>query len=63
MDIDTLKLRLDKQELILNKGTSRSGRFQDINDLMKLEKNLESWSNEILQYGFKKELMPLFKDL
>ena len=60
MDIDTLKLRLDQQELILSKGTSKSGKFQNITDFMTEEKKLEAWSTEILRYFFKKGTMSLF---
>lgn len=52
LNIDTLKLRLDPQELLLNKGASKSGRFQDVGALDKLNDELESWSIEILKKCF-----------
>lgn len=52
-NIDTIKLRLDPQELVLNKGTSKSGRFHEINSLIKDCNEWESWSVEILQKVFK----------
>jgi predicted NUDIX family phosphoesterase len=54
MDTDSLKMNLDPHELVLNKGTSKSGRFQDVNTLNYLENEFESWSIEILSSCFKK---------
>ena len=42
----SIKLRLDPQELVLNKGTSKSGKFVEINEIsLNL---LEDWSRTIL---------------
>lgn len=50
MDTEGLKLRLDPNELILNKGTSRSGKFHKIEEIQNM--NYESWSIEILRKCF-----------
>lgn len=52
IDIDSIKLRLDPQELVLNKGTTKSGRFQDVKSLEENSSELESWGVEILQKCF-----------
>lgn len=51
-DIESLKLRLDPQELIQNKGVSKSGRFQEVKSLSKFKGDLEPWSIEILKHCF-----------
>ena len=51
VDEDGVRLRLDPQELILNKGKSKSGRFLKIEEIKK-EKELESWSKIILKKCF-----------
>ena len=52
-DIDELKLRMDANELILNRGKSKSGSFQDIDELIKKGgKTFESWSVEICKHVF-----------
>ncbi len=56
IDIDSIKLRLDPQELELNNGLGISGLFQDIPSLIDLSKDLESWSKEILRESFGVEL-------
>ena len=50
VDEDTINLRIDNTELVMNKGTSSSGRFQRIDDLP-LEK-MEKWGLSILQHYF-----------
>lgn len=52
LDITTLKLRLDPHELILNKGTSKSGKFLNISEIHQLSDQLEPWSIEILKHYF-----------
>ena len=53
-DIDDLKLRLDSEELILNRGNSKSGSFQDIDALYAKEREaFESWSVEICKHVLK----------
>lgn len=51
VDEDGIKLRLDSQELVLNKGKSKSGRFLDIKEVLK-EAELERWSRIILKTCF-----------
>lgn len=51
IDEDGLKLHLDSQELILNKGKSKSGRFLSLLELAE-ENDYEDWSKEILRYCF-----------
>jgi len=47
-DIDELKLRLDFEELMLNRGNSKSGSFQNVDSLIAKEGGtFESWSIEI----------------
>jgi predicted NUDIX family phosphoesterase/predicted ATPase len=61
-DLDTLKIRLDPEELVLHKGTSKSGKFISISEFENSSENLESWSIEILKHYFKctiKEQIPL----
>lgn len=55
VDINSLKLHLDPQELIMTKGTSKSGRFQDVSSLLKLNVEYEAWSYEIMKYCFNLE--------
>lgn len=54
VDEDEVKLRLDAQELILNKGKSKSGHFLTINEILE-EQNLEAWSVAILEHCFQVE--------
>lgn len=51
VDDMSIKLRLDSQELVLNKGTSKSGRFIEIKEVA-LSNNLEDWSKMILEHSF-----------
>lgn len=51
IDEDGVKLRLDSNELILNKGKSKSGKFLTIDEILQ-ESELEEWSVEILKYCF-----------
>ena len=47
VDVDkSIKLRLDPHELVLNKGTSKSGKFVSIDDISSC--SLENWSTTIL---------------
>lgn len=50
VDEDSIKLRLDSSELILNKGKSKSGKFLNLNELQELD--LEDWSSIILEHCF-----------
>lgn len=52
---DGLKLHLDSQELILNKGKSKSGKFLPLRELA-AESDYEEWSVEILKYCFNVEV-------
>ncbi len=54
VDEDEVKLRLDSQELILNKGKSKSGHFLTIDEILD-EQNLEAWSIAILKHCFQTE--------
>lgn len=61
IDEDSIKLRLDPHELVLNKGKSKSGKLVDISEIMTYD--LESWSSLILKYCFninKTEQISLF---
>ena len=52
-DIDELKLRIDSEELVLNRGTSKSGSFQCIDSLVRgngESKSFEPWSVEICKH-------------
>ena len=51
VDEESIKLRLDSNELVLNKGKSKSGRFLSIDEIC-TEPELESWSVEILRHCF-----------
>lgn len=51
VDEDSIKLRLDPQELVLSKGTSKSGKFVELSDLAN-NSLLEDWSRAILDYVF-----------
>lgn len=51
VDEDGIKLRLDSNELILNKGKSKSGRFLNIDEICQ-EVELEQWSVMILKHCF-----------
>lgn len=52
IDEDGIKLRLDSNELVLNKGKSKSGKFLGIDEICR-EPELEQWSKMILEYCFK----------
>lgn len=51
IDEEGIKLRLDSNELILNKGKSKSGRFLSIDEICQ-EPELEQWSKMILKHCF-----------
>lgn len=56
-DIEDLRLRIDEEELILNRGSSKSGTFQDIAELVKKEgDHFEPWSIEIANNLFKQRI-------
>lgn len=57
LDEDGVKLRLDSNELVLNKGKSKSGKFFAIPEICR-EPELEQWSRIILEYCFKVQYMP-----
>ena len=50
MDEDSIKLRLDSHELVLNKGKSKSGRFLPLDEIKSLP--MEAWSYTILNQFF-----------
>lgn len=54
VDEESIKLHLDSNELVLNKGKSKSGRFLSINEIC-AEPELETWSIEILRHCFQVE--------
>lgn len=54
VDEDGIKLRLDSNELILNKGKSKSGKFLTIDEICN-EPELEQWSIMILRHCFNLE--------
>ena len=51
LEENSIKIRLDSQELISNKGKSKSGRFLTIEEICN-EVSLEEWCLEILKYFF-----------
>lgn len=51
VDEDGLKLHLDSQELVLNKGKSKSGKFLPLSEFTE-ESDYEEWSKEILRHCF-----------
>ena len=51
LEENSIKIRLDSQELISNKGKSKRGRFLTIEEICN-EVSLEEWSLEILKYFF-----------
>lgn len=51
LDENGLKLHLDSNELITNKGKSKSGKFLSFEEIC-TEKDLEDWSQIILEYCF-----------
>jgi len=56
VDIDSLCFNLDEEELITKKGTTKSGRFHDINTLISDDKlSFESWTIEIFRTIFNVE--------
>lgn len=56
-DVETLKLRLDSEELIQTKGTTKSGRFHKVGDLINNDaENFEEWSELILETFFGKTI-------
>lgn len=57
IDVDSIKLRLDPQELVLNKGTTKSGRFQDVKSLEGSSNEFESWGVEILNKCFALDIL------
>lgn len=59
LDEDNIKLRLDPQELVLNKGKSKSGRFHTLKQLQTMDCEFEEWSKEILEYCFNTEVESL----
>ena len=50
VDEDSIKLRLDSHELVLNKGKSKSGRFLPLDEIKSLP--MEAWSYTILNQFF-----------
>lgn len=50
VDEDSIKLRLDSQELVLNKGKSKSGKLVDLDEIQSYD--LEDWSAQILKNYF-----------
>ena len=50
VDEQSVKLRLDSHELVLNKGKSKSGRFLHLSEIQQFE--LEDWSYTILNHYF-----------
>jgi len=52
-NISDFKLEMDKNELRLNRGKSKSGRFHDVEELShEYRENYESWSIEIAKHCF-----------
>jgi len=56
-NINDIKLKIDEEELILNRGKSESGHFHNISELSHKESRVfESWSIEILKQFFNTEI-------
>lgn len=60
VDIEQIKPKLNSYELIQNRGTSPSGRFQSIEFILRHENELEDWSSIILKECFDTPHMKLF---
>jgi 8-oxo-dGTP pyrophosphatase MutT (NUDIX family)/predicted ATPase len=53
LDIDQIKLDVDATELMLHKGKSKSGQFQNVKEFLHREgSEMESWSVEIAKHCF-----------
>ena len=50
VDEESVKLRLDSHELVLNKGKSKSGKFLSLSEIQQFD--LEDWSSTILSHYF-----------
>lgn len=50
--VDKLKLRIDKNEFVTPSKASKSGRFYEINELVKNKNNFEAWSRVIINNYF-----------
>ena len=57
LDEDSIKLRLDSHELVMNKGKSKSGRFLTLGEICQ-EPEMESWSRLILEHCFRIKYLP-----
>lgn len=55
-DSSVLKLCLDSHELIQNRGTSKSGKFINVNEFASKQNELEEWSQKILENVFEVEI-------
>lgn len=62
VDEDGIKLQLDSNELILNKGKSKSGKFLSLDEICQ-EKELEEWSINILKHSFNIDYEEYIKQL
>ena len=49
---ESIKLNLDKEELVQAKGKSKSGTFMSLDELYNNKENLENWSKIILNHYF-----------
>lgn len=56
VESNVLKLRLDSHELIQNRGTSKSGKFIKIDEIILKQNDLEEWSKKILVKFFEVEM-------
>ncbi|MDY3275702.1 MAG: NUDIX hydrolase [Agathobacter sp.] len=56
IETEGLKLRLDSHELTQNKGSSKSGKFLPISEILDNKDELESWSVAILKHFFSVEV-------
>ncbi|MDL2236417.1 hypothetical protein LJC56_01080 [Christensenellaceae bacterium OttesenSCG-928-K19] len=57
IDTNSVKLTLDPNELVQNRGTSKSGQFLDISYLQNNINELDTWGVEILDYVFNASTM------
>lgn len=57
IETEGLKMRLDSHELTQNKGSSKSGKFLRIKEIVDNNEELEAWSVAILKYYFDIEVV------
>ena len=61
-DLDTLKVKIDKNEFI-NSGNTVSGKVLDVREIMKKHHELEAWSRTILDKVFNSPVEQIEMDI